>query len=80
MNILKKKRSNWICYPENRTEFDQLVELLRKQFGRSHWSVFNQTWTTRQKTSDELTIGGGYYRVVEIHNKNIATLVQLTWG
>lgn len=79
MKIVKKKNNHWICYPENRTEFDEITEWLRKKLGRSHWSVFNQTWTTRNIQTDECG-PGRYYRVVEIRNRDIVALVQLTWG
>lgn len=79
MDIVKKKNNHWICYPANKTEFDELVTHLRKNLGRSHWSVFNHTWATRQITPEEF-LAGRYQRVVEVKHKNVMIAVQLIWG
>lgn len=78
MQIIKNKR-HWVCYPENRTEFTELVEWCRKNFGRSHWSIFNKTWCTRGTGWEEQAYTR-YERVVEIHSRDIAIQVQLIWG
>lgn len=77
MQIIKNKR-HWICYPENRTEYNELVEWCRKKFGRSHWNIAQSNWSARHINAEEATTAR-YYRVVEIYNRDIAIHVQLTW-
>lgn len=79
MLIFKKGNNFWVCFPQSKQEFDDLKNLCRKHLGRSHWSVFVKNWTVRQLQPDELYLGS-YERVIELRNKDVAILVQMTWG
>jgi len=74
MKLVKKTSNHWICYSDNRTEYDNMVNHIHSQY-----SIFKHNWNTRLMTEEEAQFAN-YYLCIDIRDQHIATLLQLTYG